>query len=231
MSEPTSNVPEQPKSKSGLSPMAWIAIGCGVVILLAFVAFMALGAFVFKKGKEVAQEVSGSDSLGEFMENLEEDPARTAAEMAIRLNPDLEILETDAEKGVISFWNPTTEETWTVDFEDAAAGRFKVTGSEGEYTLDGEGGGVTVTTPEGVTRIGASADVGDVPSWVELYPGFTSAEGSYHSVQGDTVAGTVSLLVPDEPEEVKELARGWLGHGRCRRWWYDARRRPVPERG
>lgn len=212
MTEPTSTEPAPSSPKTGLSPMAWIAIGCGVVILLAFVAFFALGAFVFQKGKQAAREVTGADSMEELVERLEQDPVRTAAETAIRLAPDLEIVETDDSAGVITFRNVETGETTTLDFEDIAAGRLGMSSEEGEFTIEagGEAGGLRFSGPEGEARIGGSADLDDVPDWVHIYPRRTAASSAFRSVQGDTVSGLVTLTTETSPEAVVEHYREWF---------------------
>lgn len=207
---PTDAAANQPKK--GLSPWAWVAIGCGAIVLLGFVAFLALGAFVFTKGKDMVQEAAGADSIEEFVERLEDDPARVAAEMAIRLNPDLEIVSTDSDAGVITFRNVETGEETTLDFEDIAEGRFEVRTEEADYSFEAEGeeGGVTFSGPEGETRYGSSASVEDVPTWVHIYPDAESAQSAYHSIQGDEVTGAITLTTEDSPDTVMEHYRTWF---------------------
>ena len=143
--------PATPPKKKGLPVLAWVAIGCGAIVILTLVAFGALGFFAVRKGTEMVKEATGADSVSEFVEGFEKNPARAAAETAIRLNPELELVSSDDEAGTITFRNSRTGETATVDFEEIAQGRLSITTDEGDYSFDASDG-VTVTGPEGTTR-------------------------------------------------------------------------------
>ncbi|MDX1502510.1 MAG: hypothetical protein R3325_09105 [Thermoanaerobaculia bacterium] len=194
-----------PAKKKGLPVLAWVAIGCGAILLLAVVGFGALGFFAVKKGKEMVQEATGADSFEEFVQELERDPVRTAAETAIRLNPELELVATDDDAGTITFRNTRTGEEATLDYDEIAQGRFSVSTEEGEYSIDSSDG-VTITGPEGQTRFGA----GETPSWVPLYPGVGEWETPFTTVTGDTVSGAVSGTTSDTPEAVVDHYRKWF---------------------
>ena len=192
--------------KKGLSTLAWVAIGCGGLLVVGLVIFLMLGMFVFNKGKEMVQEATGSESFEDFVEDMKANPTRMTAETMIRMNPELELIETDDAAGTITFRNKTTGEEATLDFADIAEGRFSVTTEEGEYTVgaasDGEGG-MTFEGPEGETRIGASADLGNVPDWVPRYPGATDLTSVYHSTSAaGGVLGALSGNTSDQPQEV-----------------------------
>ncbi len=198
-------VPGSAPAKKGMSPWAWIAIGCGGLVVVGFVVFMALTAFVFKKGKEMVEDATGSGSVTEFLEDMQENPAKTIAETAIRTNPELELVSTDDEAGTITFTNTKTGEEATLNFEDIAEGKFSMTTGEGEYKIDatdGGEGGVTFTGPEGETRFGTSADLSDVPDWVPAYPGATDAQGTMHSVSADGVMGAFTAKTTDGAQQV-----------------------------
>lgn len=204
MSEPPTASPAPP-AKKGLSPWAWVGISCGGLLIVGLLLFGALSVFVFKKAKEVAQEATGSDSFQEFVSDLRDNPAKTAAEVAINLNPDLEIVSSDDEAGTITVHNLKTDETATLNFEDIAEGRFSVTTDEGVYSMnaDVEGqGGVTLKGPEGEARFGADANVEDLPDWVPLYPGAGEPQGAYRGTSGGVMSGAVSFKTTDAPTEV-----------------------------
>ena len=198
-------IPGTPAAKKGLSPLAWVAIGCGGLLVVGFVVFMALSVFVFKKGKEMALEATGSDSFQELVEDMKDNPAKTAAELAIRMNPELDLVETDDEAGTITFRNTKTGEEATLNFEDIAAGRFSMTTEEGEFSIDAsdaEKSGVTFKGPEGEARFGAG-DLGDVPDWVPLYPGATETQSVFHSTTDEvTVVGALSSKTGDDAQQV-----------------------------
>ncbi len=209
--------PGAPAAKKGLSTWAWVAIGCGGLIVVCLVAFLALGAFVFQKGKEAVQEATGAESWEEMVEDLQDNPAKVAAEMVVRMNPDLDLVASDDEAGTMTIRDRRTGEEATLNFEDLAEGRFSMTTSEGEYSLDAsaaaEGGGVTMTGPDGEARFGAGADQGKIPDWVPSYPGATDSESTYWSETATGASGAVTSKTSDDAQTVmdrleKELEAG-----------------------
>ena len=166
---------------------------------------MALGFFIFNKTKEVVQEATGSGSVTEFLEDMQQNPAKTAAETMVRMNPDLELVKTDDDAGTITFTNSKTGEEATLNFEDIAEGRFSMSTAEGEYSIDatdnGEGG-VTFKGPDGETRFGASADLSAVPDWVPHYPGMEETQSTLHSTTADGVMGAFTGKSTDDAEAV-----------------------------
>lgn len=177
--------------KKGLSPLTWIAIGCGALFLVFIVVSVAVLGFGFFKAKEMAKEFEGN-------------PAKAAAEMMVRLNPELELVESDDEAGTITIKNVKTGETMTVDFEDVAEGKISFSTEEGEMSIDAsegeEGGGVTFTGPEGEVRLGASLE--KVPDWVPLYPDSSEARGTYTSETEEEVTGIVAVKTSDDTATV-----------------------------
>ena len=201
-------VPGSAPAKQGMSPWAWVAIGCAGLVVVGFLVFMALGLFVFNKAKEVVEETTGSQSVSDFLEDMQNNPAKTAAETMVRVNPDLELVSTDDEAGTITFTNTKTGEEATLNFEDIAEGRFSMTTDEGEFRIDAEGGeggegGVTFTGPDGQeTRIGGSADLSAVPDWVPRYPGMVDAQGTLHSTTAEGVMGAFTGKSTDDAQKV-----------------------------
>jgi len=176
--------------KKGLSPLAWVAIGCGALILVFVVVSVALLGFGFFKAKEMVAEFEGN-------------PAKATAEMMVKLNPELELVESDDEAGTITVKNVKTGETMTVDFEDIAEGKISFSTEEGEMSIDaseGEEGGVTFTGPEGEVRLGASLE--NVPDWVPLYPESSEGRGTYTSETEEEVTGMVAVKTSDDAATV-----------------------------
>ncbi len=205
---PTSVPPPAPGSapaKKGLPPWAWLAIGCGGLIVVSVVVFLLLGMFVFSKGKDMFEEATGSGSVSGFMESLQEDPIRTAAEAMIRMNPDLDLISTDKAAGTITFRDNTSGEEATLNFEDIAEGRFSTTTDEGNFTIDateGSQGGMTFTGPEGEARFGASTDLSSIPDWVPSYPGATDIQGTMSASTADGVMGAFTGKTSDSAQKV-----------------------------
>ncbi len=187
--------------KKGLSLLAWIAIGCGGLTVLAIVLVAGVVGFGIFKAKEV---------IGDFQEN----PAKTAAETIVKLNPELDLVSTDDAAGTVTIKNNKTGEVATLNFEDIAEGKLSVTTDEGEFSMDvsetDDGGGITLTGPEGETRLGASADLGDVPGWVPIYPGATGTQGTFSSKTAEGVVGMVSAKTDDSAQQVLDHYKKWL---------------------
>jgi hypothetical protein len=151
-------------------------------------------------------------SAKDVVEDFAENPARAAAEMIVKLNPELELVETDDDAGTITIRNTETGEVMTLDYEDVAEGRLTVSTEEGEYTIEGaesESGGsaITLSGPDGETRIGGGASLEDVPDWVPVYPGATETYGGLTSTSADGVAGLISCTTDDAPQEVVDFYR------------------------
>ena len=64
--------------------------------------------------------------------------------------------------------------------------------------------------PEGETRIGASADLGDVPDWVPVYPGAAETQGTYTSKTAQGVAGMVAAKTADGRQQVADYYQEWF---------------------
>lgn len=182
-----------PAAKKGLGPLAWIAIGCGAVILVGLIILLAAGFFVAKKGQEIIAD-------------FEDNPAKAAAELMVRMDPDLELVESDEEKGQITVRQLSTGEVATFDYSEIEEGRFSFKTDEGEVSIDAsgeqEGGTMTIKTDDGVAQYIASTDVGDLPNWVPLYPDATKSVGGATASTPEGVGGTVHFETGDEPREV-----------------------------
>jgi hypothetical protein len=176
--------------KKGLSPLAWIAIGCAGLVVIGILAVTVGGVFVARKAKDV-------------IEDFEKNPAKAAAQAVVRFNPELEMVESDDEAGTMTVRNTRTGEVATLDFNEIAEGRFSWETAEGKVQLDvtdEEGGGLRMTTPEGEARIGGGAGA-QVPDWVPRYPD-TEIKGAYSSRSGEEESGAFSFETTDSPSEV-----------------------------
>lgn len=186
--------PTHPQKKT--SPIVWILVGCGSLVLVGAIVVIAGGFFVWQKAKE-----AGFDP-----ELMERNPALAAAKIAVATNPDVELVSVDEEKGTITVKEKETGRTVTVSFSDAAEGKmtFKAKdekGEEAEMTMEarreGSSGAMEFKSKEGTVKIGEGAS-GGMPSWLPSYPGSSpqatfSAETSagqsqnYHFITSDSV--------------------------------------------
>ncbi len=223
------NVSAAGSSRKGLSPLALIAIIVGAVVVIGFVGLFVLGVFLWRAGQEVVDQATGERSLTEFLEALEENPARAAAEAIVRLNPELELIETNDAAGTLTIRDTSTGGTATLNFEDIAAGRFSITTDEGEFSVDaqsGEGGALRVTGTDGEMAFGGAATLDNVPDWVPTYPGVADLQVGYQGTDGDSLTGAISGGTTDDPQTVLDYYERVLeGSG------YDIGGRSLTESG
>lgn len=164
MSEPlTPSPPPAPPAKR--SPMFWVAIGCGVILLLGLLGVASMCA-------------AGGWWVKKQAERFEENPAIAAAELAVRANPDFEVVESDPKAGTITVRNEKTGEVTTWNAAQIESGEW------------------TVETEEGTATFGGGA-AGNRPAWVPEYPN-GSVQGAYDSTSGEgrTAAFTVTTSDP-----------------------------------
>ncbi|RPH54695.1 hypothetical protein EHM82_06480, partial [bacterium] len=103
-----------PPAKKGLSPLAWVAIGCGAIAILGT---LVVGGLVMAGGMFAKKQ----------LDKLEENPVMTAAEWAVRANPDVELVESDPEAGTLTIREKATGKVTTISAEDAKEGKFTIT--------------------------------------------------------------------------------------------------------
>src|SRR5689334_19085406 len=184
--------PVQP-AKKGMGVWGWVAIGCGVVLLLVLGTCFAGGMFLKNK-------------IGGMADDFKKNPAKAAAEMAVKLNPDVEMVSSDDEKMTVR--DKKTGEEVTVNFADAKEGKFSFKTKEGTTTFDangaksGQGGTLTVTGPSGqVATFGAGSGAGSAPSWLPVYPGAT-VSGNYDANTAEGHAGAITVTTSDSVDQV-----------------------------
>jgi len=180
---------EQATRKKGLGPLAWIGIGCGVLILIAFVVMSAGLWFGGKMVKDV-------------VEDLEENPARAAAELIVKMNPELELVESDDDEGTITVRVKETGEVATFDYSQIKEGKLTFESSEGKMTFDTEGadeGGIfTMETDEGTAKRGA----GEKAEWFPDYPNAEDVQTAFTQEMGGTSSGAFGFSTDDSPADV-----------------------------
>jgi hypothetical protein len=140
------------------SPWKWILIGCAGVFVLGCIVIGACTVFFAKRAKDFVEEASAN-------------PAKVAAEMAVRLNPDLELVSTDDAAETITIRDKKTGKTSTVDWSSIENGQITFESDGESYTLDGSDaaeGRIAVRNENGET-MSFGAGAGDVPSWFPAY--------------------------------------------------------------
>ena len=182
------NVPTQAPqpAKKGMSPLAWVGIGCGVIIVFGLIAVVAMGLFVKKK-----------------LEN----PGMATAELVVRANPDLELISSDPKTNTMTIKNKKTGEVVTFNAEDIKNGKLSVKTDKGTTTFDGnkDGGTVKVTDEKGQEQVSTFGATGaqNLPSWVPQYPGGT-IQGTFDTTGPQGRSAAFGVSTKDAVEKVAD---------------------------
>jgi hypothetical protein len=183
--------------KSGLPGwMKYGLIGCGgLMIVFAIVSF---AGFYFVKSK-VKQ--AGFDT-----DLLQKNPAMAVTKMITAFNPDLEVVNVDDSRGIITVHDKKQNKTLTINLEDAKKGKlvFQEAGKDAvtlETHGDGAAGTMDIKSADGTVHIGAG---GKAPAWIPAYPGATP-EGSFASSGGKGDAGAFHFKTRDSVQKVADF--------------------------
>lgn len=181
-----------PAPKKGMGPLAWVGIGCGVLVLIGVIGVFIVGVIAKRQ-----------------IDKFEDNPAMAAATIAIRLNPDLELVDSDAEKNTLTVKNKQTGEVMTVNAEDIKDGKITFTTKDGTTTFDGNAaedgstGSVTVTDDKGETAtfVGGGDAPKNLPTWVPTYPNGTTT-GSFDATANNERTAAFSVTTSDSVDDV-----------------------------
>ena len=185
--------PAPPPPKKGLSPLAWIGIGCGALAVLAAIGFtimLAAGGWFLKKQAD----------------KLEKNPTLVAAEWIVRANPDLEVVSSDEQAGTLTIKNTKTGETVTMNAKDVEEGRIEFKTKDGTAVFDASGkdGTIKMTDEKGnqvATLQAGGAAPQNLPSWLPVYPGGT-VQGTFDTNTAEGRSASFSLTTPDAGDKV-----------------------------
>jgi hypothetical protein len=180
----------QPAPKKGMGPLAWIGIGCGVIVIIAFIV-MGAGAYLFKT---------------KVVDPFQKNPGLAAAKLVIQANPDLDLVSEDDTAQTLTIHNKKTNETVTVSMADAKNGKFGFsTDGKGAASIDFSKQGVTIKSQDEKgkesTFVAGAGAPRDLPAWVPAYPGAT-VEGGFSAKTAEANAQTFSLTTTDPVDRV-----------------------------
>lgn len=173
----------------------WVLVGCGSFLIIGIIAVFLGGYFVWNKAKE-----AGFDS-----DLIQNKPALALAKMIVAANPDVELVSVDDDKGLITVRNKKTDETVTVNLDDAKNGKisFKKEG-EDEVTLEANGdeskGSLEVKSAEGTAKF-SSGSVEKLPDWLPVYPD-VQLVGSYSAQNKGGQSGGFHFATKDPPNKI-----------------------------
>jgi len=177
------------EQKKGLSPLAWIGIGCGGLLLIGMLVVGVGGYFAAK---------TASDFMGD-------NPVAAAAEAIVRINPELDLVDSDRDAGTITIREKATGKEVTVNYSQLERGELVFEDGEGEEvriqadtTGAGDGGPISITGSDGATlSMGASGAAVEVPSWLGEYPGAKTDVGGYAATSNGNRSGIYSSATND----------------------------------
>lgn len=166
MAPTTGAVPPQPPPpplaavpvKKKTNPLVWILVGCLGLFVIGGIIFAAATFFIAKKAKDVFEDVA-------------ENPVKAAAEMMVRMNPDLELVSSDDEAETMTIKDKKTGTVSTFNWSDISEGKLTFETDGQSYTVDGSGadGSISVQDESGQETMTFGAGAGDVPDWFPAY--------------------------------------------------------------
>ncbi len=153
--------------------------GCLGLLAVAGILIAFGGMWVFKKAKDIAGN-----------------PEQFIAEMAVKANPDLELVSVDKAAQEVVIKNKQSGESTTFSFEEVKNGMITVKTPDGSRAEIGPGG-IRLEDKDGQQAEWGSGAAVPLPAWVPSYPGGHRVLMSTHRLKGREELGKLSLTTPD----------------------------------
>ena len=153
--------------------------GCLGLLAVAGILIAFGGIWIFKKAKDIAGN-----------------PEQFIAEMAVKANPDLELVSVDKVAQEVVIKNKQSGESTTFSFEEVKQGMITVKTSDGSSAEIGPGG-IRLEDKEGQQAEWGSGAAVPLPAWVPAYPGGHRVLMSSHRLKGKDEVGQYSFTTPD----------------------------------
>lgn len=141
-----------------MSTGAKVGIGCSILFVIGIVAVVLLVSWCNK-------------TVGSYIKDFSDNPERATAELVVRMNPELDLIETNDEDGTITFSDKSGKVT-TMTWSDLAEGKLTISDSEGNEMTFG------------------ASDMGSVPEWMPRLPETTQVVASHHIVEDGKISGS-----------------------------------------
>jgi hypothetical protein len=178
--------------KKSMSPIAWVAIGCGgclVVVLLGMTACGGLAMFKF----------------GDAIQELKDNPVKGAAMLVIEANPDLEMVSSDDDAGTMTV-RTKDGETVTLHYNDIKNGNFSIETDEGTMSVDASAnssdeGGASVTFSGADGEVATFGTNTETPDWLPRYPGADDESGGFFTSDSSGSRGAFGFKTTDSAQE------------------------------
>jgi hypothetical protein len=187
-----------PPMKKKTSPWVWVLVGLGVFILLSGIAVVGAGYFFFNKAKQ-----AGFDT-----DLMQRNPALASVKMMAALNPDIEVLNIDDDKGIVHVRDKKSGKSFTVNLEDAKKGKFSFQeDGKAPVTITASGNGndgtLEIKSSDGTMKMGGGG-AAKVPTWMPDYPG-SSPTATFSQKSADTEMGNYTFKTSDPVDKVSKF--------------------------
>ncbi|MBZ5592803.1 MAG: hypothetical protein LAP39_11250 [Acidobacteriia bacterium] len=184
--------PVGPATATKTSPIIWILGGCfGLMVIGAIVGGLAM-YYIAHKAKQAAHMI-------------EKNPGYAVARMMAAVNPDVEVVSTDEDKGTITVRDKKTGKTLTMNLADAQKGKFVFEQDGQKLALeahgDGDKGSLELKSSEGSMKFNAGAGADKLPDWLPAYPG-AAAQGAVSMQNATGTTGSFHFATKDSVEQV-----------------------------
>lgn len=183
-----------PPAPRKTSPIVWILVAVVGLFVLAGIAVVGGGLFLVHKAKQ-----AGFDT--ELMRN---NPGLATAKLLAATNPDLEVVSSDDQRGLITIRQRSTGKTMTVNFDDMKRGRFTFReDGKDAVTLEAHGAGDTgsLQMKSGSESVTLGANPAVLPAWIPAYP--NSKPASTFSMNGAKgTSASFQFQTTDDPKSV-----------------------------
>ena len=172
-----------------MSPFARIGIGCAVIIGLGLIALGGLSYL----GKKQANKFRKNSTLA-------------AAELAVRANPDLELVSAD--EYALTVKDKKTGDVVTFNVEDIKNGKL-TSMSKGTITtfdISGTNGNpIKMTNDKGeVATFNSGSTLQNLPSWLPVYPGVT-VQGTFDTTNAEGRSAAFSITTTDPVSKLMDF--------------------------
>lgn len=184
-----------PPMKKKTSPIVWVLVGLGAFFLLVIIAVAGAGFFLVHKVKQ-----AGFDPA-----LMRRNPGLATVKMMAALNPNIEVLSVNEDRGLVTVRDKQSGKTYSVDFEDAKKGKFiiKEDGKDAvtvNATGDDKSGSLEVKSGDSTVRIGGGQNA-KVPTWIPDYPGSTP-QAAYSAQAKEGHSGMFTFKTKDPADKV-----------------------------
>ena len=176
-------------------PLFWVLAGCLGIVVIGAIVVVVGWIFVVNKAKQ-----AGIDPA-----LMQKNPGLAVAKMIAAMNPDIEILGVDEDRGVIRVRDKKDGKILTVNLAEAKNGRIVFEDEKHqrvELEAKGEGDEATLAmrTPEGSILMGPGA--AQLPDWLPSYPGAEIAGALAGMQRQEGQSAAFAFRTEDSPEEV-----------------------------